>query len=452
MSNRKIVVEVFIKAPIHLVWERTQNPQKHLEWDIRFTTIRFINKDTNSRGFQNLEYKTRLGPFEVAGIGRYLAVRDQSFSSFEFSSSSGLSLIRQGTGRWRYQEVGGGTRFLTVYDYQTRYGCVGYIVDRILFRPFMRLATEWGFETLRLWCEGDNTAPIRRSNRIACLWFFFTRSLGQRPRSRAAVSWIHHEIPERVSELAGSSQLNHSFVQTLCSNDVGLPRGVIDSLESYRSEIFNPVLVHPEIKRFYEQTLDYDLTVTANWHGFFRWLSPVYCWLSSRLNQLGLPRHGCSHKTLSQLVAIDQQLDGRLAPRAWVRSYQDSGRIMFAAIYAQPERTPHRYMNIALPLPHCNLTGILRFENAVLAEALPGAVSLSSLRSKNSLHRTEGLYLVRRGRKIKLPLSEWFKVWVEGPEDKITKNLRALHELRVLGLKCVTLSYKIHRRELKSCS
>ena len=58
-----------------------------------------------------------------------------------------------------------GIRFITGYDYSVRFGLIGKIVDRILFRPLLGWATAWSFDRLRLWLEQglDSSASLRQS-------------------------------------------------------------------------------------------------------------------------------------------------------------------------------------------------------------------------------------------------------------------------------------------------
>ncbi|WP_161947783.1 hypothetical protein [Rufibacter ruber] len=44
-------------------------------------------------------------------------------------------------------------KFITWFDYQTRYGFVGKVVDKILFRPLIGWATAWSFDALTRWLE-----------------------------------------------------------------------------------------------------------------------------------------------------------------------------------------------------------------------------------------------------------------------------------------------------------
>ncbi|HBS43654.1 MAG TPA: hypothetical protein DEA91_02815, partial [Paenibacillus sp.] len=86
-------------------------------------------------------------------------------SSLKFSSANPISLISEGSGFWRYVPTDDGIRFLTRYDYRTRFGTFGSWLDRFLFRPIMGWATAWSFDSLRLWLE-QGTPPsvsFRRS-------------------------------------------------------------------------------------------------------------------------------------------------------------------------------------------------------------------------------------------------------------------------------------------------
>jgi uncharacterized protein YndB with AHSA1/START domain len=189
MQPRKIVVEAIIPAPVELVWDRTQNPEQHLRWDIRFTDIRYLNK-TDKAGFSLMEYRTRVGfGVGVQGTGRYLQNTPPHHSTFEFESGDWKSLISFGRGIWQYEPSQGGTYFKTVYDYKVRYGQAGRVID-VVFRRVMQLATEWGFETLRLWCSGDQSAPQRRRSRWKFALFFLSRLAGRSPTIGSARSWL----------------------------------------------------------------------------------------------------------------------------------------------------------------------------------------------------------------------------------------------------------------------
>jgi hypothetical protein len=77
--------------------------------------------------------------------------------------------------------VDGGIRFITGYDYQTRFGWAGRILDRLVFRPLMGWATAWSFDRLRLWLEKgiDPAVSLQRSvmhalcrSAVALVWLY----------------------------------------------------------------------------------------------------------------------------------------------------------------------------------------------------------------------------------------------------------------------------------------
>ena len=187
---RKIVVEAIIPAPVEIVWERSQVPEQHTAWDIRFNHIGYLDQ-TDDRGYRRMDYRTNIAlGMTIKGHGRYLTNSEHSHSSFEFDSNDWKSIIRNGRGIWLYRPCSEGTLFKTVYDYDVRHGWIGRFLDAAIFRSLLQLATEWGFETLRQWCAGDDQATARRRGRLAFLWFYLKRRFGVQPDVGAARSWL----------------------------------------------------------------------------------------------------------------------------------------------------------------------------------------------------------------------------------------------------------------------
>jgi len=93
----------------------------------------------------------------VQGWGETIGRADQAASGLRFGSDDAKSLIREGSGSWRFREENGIVRFSTVYDYDVRYGRLGRVLD-LAFRPIMVWATRWSFDRLRIWIE-DGTPP-----------------------------------------------------------------------------------------------------------------------------------------------------------------------------------------------------------------------------------------------------------------------------------------------------
>jgi uncharacterized membrane protein YphA (DoxX/SURF4 family) len=169
-----VYVQIDIRGSIDRVWELTQTPELHEQWDIRFTEIKYLPRPDSSLP-QRFLYVTRLGfGIQIRGEGESVGSRDgeagDRTSALKFWSLDPKSLISEGAGYWRYIPGGGGqdtTRFLTRYDYAVRFGWAGRVFDRLVFRPLIGWATAWSFDRLRLWIEvGTPPAAAMRQSLV----------------------------------------------------------------------------------------------------------------------------------------------------------------------------------------------------------------------------------------------------------------------------------------------
>jgi hypothetical protein len=164
-----IYVETTIRTTLDELWRLTQTPELHARWDLRFTDIRYLPRADESHP-QRFLYETRIGfGLRIRGEGETVSSRESPSgaraSALKFWSDDPRSLIRQGSGYWRYEPVAGGIRFLTRYDYEPRLGLLGRAVDYVAFRPLLGWATAWSFDRLRLWAEDgiDPAVSLERS-------------------------------------------------------------------------------------------------------------------------------------------------------------------------------------------------------------------------------------------------------------------------------------------------
>jgi len=155
-KNKPIYVESTIRTTIETLWNYTQTPELHEQWDLRFSKISYLPKKTEDEP-QRFLYQTNIGfGISISGKGESVGTteKDETKTSvLKFWSDNPISLIREGAGFWRYVPYEEGIRFFTRYDYQTRFGSMGRWLDRLLFRPLMGWATAWSFDALRLWLE-----------------------------------------------------------------------------------------------------------------------------------------------------------------------------------------------------------------------------------------------------------------------------------------------------------
>jgi hypothetical protein len=155
-----IYVEIEIHDSLDRVWQLTQQPGLHQRWDLRFTSITYLPRAEGEP--QRFLYETRIGfGLAIRGTGESVATLSTTggamTSSLKFASADSKSLIREGSGYWRYVPLETGIRFFTWYDYRVRFGVLGRIVDRVAFRPLLGWATAWSFDRLRLWAEKDQS-------------------------------------------------------------------------------------------------------------------------------------------------------------------------------------------------------------------------------------------------------------------------------------------------------
>ena len=157
MNRRPLYIETKINCNLDTLWTHTQDPLIHQQWDLRFSEITYLPKD-NPTEPQKFLYSTNIGfGIKVKGIGESIATKTkdngESTSVLKFSSDSNISIIKQGSGYWKYVPKADGIKFFTGYDYETRWGFVGKIFDKFVFRPLMIWATAWSFDCLKNWIE-----------------------------------------------------------------------------------------------------------------------------------------------------------------------------------------------------------------------------------------------------------------------------------------------------------
>lgn len=201
MTARPIYVETTVAGAIDDIWARTQVPDQHRRWDVRFSRIDYLAAVPGQP--QRFTYATAVVPgVEITGWGETLGERHRpdgtAYSGLKFGSDHPLSLVAEGAGYWRYVPTSAGVRFLTRFDYRPRGGPAGRLLDRVVFRPLFGWATAWSFDRLRLWVE-RGIEPERSRNQtlthaIAVLTLAFV--------------WIYHGlVPKLLAPDTGEIKL-----------------------------------------------------------------------------------------------------------------------------------------------------------------------------------------------------------------------------------------------------
>ncbi len=179
-------------ASLERLWQYTQSPELHARWDLRFTRIEYLPKTTADEP-QHFLYETQIGfGIKVSGKGMTSGTHNkesgESTSALKFWSDENISLIKTGSGYWKYIPHTNGITFLTWYDYETRHGIAGRLIDKLLFRPLIGWATAWSFDSLRLWLDKEISPKVSRT-----LYLLFALA-----NVTIALSWLYHGIVPKL--------------------------------------------------------------------------------------------------------------------------------------------------------------------------------------------------------------------------------------------------------------
>ncbi|GKV55873.1 membrane protein [Sporosarcina sp. NCCP-2222] len=208
----------------------------------------------------------------------------------------------------------------------------------------------------------------------------------------------------------------------------GSGKGLVDDMKLYQLQG-----VAPQIADFYENTREYRLLATVRWHAWFKPFAWIYSWFSRRTEQINLPTHGRQVEMTGDVIQLHDQLDDRENVRAWIRKVEK--QYAFIALYSSHYSSEGKpYMNIALPLPFTNMTGVLE---------LIGTDQGLILTSERTFRTSDaGIYLIgKKGYRFRLPLEERFKVIAE-------KNgtLQAVHKMKLFAIPFLTIDYTINKK------
>lgn len=179
MAGKPIYVEIEIQDEIDQIWEYSQNPKLHEQWDLRFSSITYNDKLPEER-VQTFTYTTNVMPgFQVSGWGKSKGTHEKASgertSALHFGTEQLLSPIAEGKGYWQYIPHEQSTTFLTQYDYDARFGIVGKWFDQ-LFRPMIGWGTALSFDVLKRWIESGEIpkTQYRRFFAFYAICFIFS--------------------------------------------------------------------------------------------------------------------------------------------------------------------------------------------------------------------------------------------------------------------------------------
>lgn len=270
--------------------------------------------------------------------------------------------------------------------------------------------------------------------------------LGRRV-SRAEEPWLNSPLGDSVLIGAGIyekiAQDEHLEMQIV--PDAGL----IGDFDALHGPTFDPSVVHPRVRHFYEHTSQYQLEAwseIALIGKFFLWLLVEF--ISQRMDQLNFPISPLemARGMTSQVIQLREPSNGGLVYTGWLRKLKSSGLVLFAGVYSVARIPGEQNPVVKVTFPD-------RGSANVYLVPVNHPDSSLGLDSSGSAFGRSGFYRVIASGKDHLrvrkfeTLHELFHVY----EDK-EGVLRTDHKISFLGMTIVRLHYKmtLHITELET--
>lgn len=239
-----------------------------------------------------------------------------------------------------------------------------------------------------------------------------------------------------MSRLRGNVRIGETFLQSGNLVDSKGYNGLVDTMNDFHSEAFDVTKISISMIRFYENTAAYELQSNIKWARWFCPFALCYKKMSKRVGQIHLGMGDKWETMYGSIIGVIDEKDGRENVRAWLRK-NEAGESIFLALYSKHTHKNETYMNIALPLPYSNMTGILKVCNDS-----NDLIITSKLRGNSK--GDEGIYLHTRFFTIRLPLTETFII-KEGKGHTLTAH----HKMWIFGVKFLEIDYEIKKIEVK---
>ncbi|WP_036184746.1 YndJ family protein [Ureibacillus manganicus] len=237
-----------------------------------------------------------------------------------------------------------------------------------------------------------------------------------------------------ISKVRGTMVIGENILPKLVDQEATATfKGLVDEMHVYEPHI-NINTLSPTIRDFYENTIDYQLYATVQWKNWFKPFAAVYHLISSQVKQINLPLSNKKVEMSGDILKINEELDGRRSPRAWVRKINND--VTFIALYSWHKTNDRNFMNIALPLPWSSMLGILELNQ------IGNELQLSS--KKSDSNSDAGIYLVWNKHLLSLPIEETFHV-----KETHEGNLYAEHQMWIFSIPFLKITYHIEQLEQK---
>jgi hypothetical protein len=257
----------------------------------------------------------------------------------------------------------------------------------------------------------------------------------------------HEDLPFVVPLEARSRYVGTDYVRTLADTLGGTyvadatDVGIIGSLDEVAGPEFDPDVVDPQVREFYEHTTRFTLDIVPEWR---LWVRPGYLLYRSLvarpLGQASLPmnQREAQRGVRSRIDTISLDRDDVIAVRGWIRSFADTDEPIYIGIYTTYRHEGRGFVSVGFPLPQASFTATL------LPRALPGGGLVLTSRSDLDQPGHYLTYIDPATRELTAlavnGFAEQLDVYVEDGE------LRAEHAFWVFGFPFLVLHYRIHAK------
>ncbi|MBM2615705.1 hypothetical protein JIG36_09080 [Actinoplanes sp. LDG1-06] len=217
--------------------------------------------------------------------------------------------------------------------------------------------------------------------------------------------------------------------------------GILASLDDLAGPQFDPAVVDPAVREFYEHTTRFRLDIVPEWRP---WVRPGYLlyrtFVARPLGQANVPMN--QRETLrgvrSRIDTITPEGTDLIGVRGWIRSFADTDEPIYVGIYTTYRHDDRGYVSVGFPVPQGSFTATL------LPLPRPGGGLVLTSRSDLAHPGHYLSYVDPQTRELTTlevhGFTEQLDVYVEDGE------LRAEHAFSLYGLPFLVLHYTIHRK------
>ena len=221
--------------------------------------------------------------------------------------------------------------------------------------------------------------------------------------------------------------------------------GIVAALDELAGPEFDPGVVDPRVREFYEHTTRFSLDIVPEWR---RWVRPGYLLyrsvLARPLGQASVPmnQREALRGIRSRIDTITLDRDDVVAVRGWIRSFADNDEPIYVGIYTTYRHGGRGYVSVGFPLPQASFTATLEPRSR-----RGGGLVLTSRSDLD--HPGHYLTYIDPATRDLTTLAvhgfaEQLDVYVDDDE------LRAEHAFWVFGLPFLVLHYRIHPKPTSS--